>query len=66
MPVTASDPRGASYLEAFQPPAVRELNVEHLFAGVPRYIVQTPPVRNDYKKKAGSSDGAKTYDTTAT
>ncbi|WP_344943308.1 hypothetical protein [Actinomadura miaoliensis] len=66
MTVTASDPREASQLEVFQPPAVRELSVDHLFAGAPRYIVQGPPVRNDYKKKSGSSDGAKTYDTTAT
>ena len=31
-----------------------------------RLVVQAPDIRNDYKKCAGSSDGAKTYDTTAT
>ena len=31
-----------------------------------RLVVQAPDIRNDYKKCAGSSDAAKTYDTTAT
>ena len=37
-----------------------------LFCGPARLFVQAPDIRNDYKKCAGSSDGAKTYDTTAT
>ncbi|OLT13313.1 hypothetical protein BJF79_20795 [Actinomadura sp. CNU-125] len=49
----------------FQPPAEETSSVEHLFAGGPRHIVQTPLVRNTYKKKSGSSDGARTYDTTS-
>ncbi|WP_329521063.1 hypothetical protein [Spirillospora sp. NBC_01491] len=56
----------ATLLEAFQAPCVEAPSVDHLFAGVARYVVQTPPVRNDYKKQAGSSDGARTYDTTST
>jgi hypothetical protein len=37
-----------------------------LFRGSACLIIQAPEIRNDYKKAAGSSDGAKTYDTTAT
>jgi hypothetical protein len=51
--------------EAFQPPTDRSPSVEHLFTGVPQLIIQGPEIRNDYKKKAGSSDAAKTYDTTS-
>ncbi|MEV5829173.1 hypothetical protein AB0L25_26795 [Spirillospora sp. NPDC052242] len=49
----------------FRPPADETWSVEHLFAGASRHVVQTPLVRNTYKKKSGSSDGAKTYDTTS-
>ncbi|MFD0899082.1 hypothetical protein [Actinomadura sediminis] len=55
----------ATLLEMFRPPAEKRASTEHLFAEAPRHIVQTPLVRNTYKKKSGSSDGAKTYDTTS-
>jgi hypothetical protein len=53
-------------LAAFEPPAQDDLGTGALFRGPIRLIVQAPDIRNDYKKCAGSSDGAKTYDTTAT
>jgi hypothetical protein len=65
-PGTNPEASKATPPEVFQAPADPAPSVDHLFAGVARYVVQTPPVRNDYKKKAGSSDGARTYDTTAT
>jgi hypothetical protein len=55
-----------SLLAAFEPTAQDGLDTEQLFRGAVRLVVQAPDIRNDYKKKAGSSDGAKTYDTTAT
>ncbi|WP_157430047.1 hypothetical protein [Actinomadura oligospora] len=53
-------------LAAFAPPRELTLDVDDLFDGDLVLIVQGPEIRNDYKKTAGSSDGAKTYDTTAT
>jgi hypothetical protein len=55
-----------SLLAAFEPAGRDVLDIEGLFLGPVRLIVQAPDIRNDYKKCAGSSDGAKTYDTTAT
>ena len=66
MTVTASPSRELSRLDVFQPPADQTPDAEHLFTGPAYYFIQTPPERNDYKKKSGSSDGAHTYDTTAT
>ncbi|MFD0686007.1 hypothetical protein [Actinomadura fibrosa] len=65
MTVTAAD-RVPSPLAAFWAPPELVPDIAGLFDGEARYIVQTPPVRNDYKKASGSSDGARTYDTTAT
>jgi hypothetical protein len=62
---TSSEASEAPLLEMFRAPADPTPCTDHLFVGVARYIVQTPSARNDYKKKAGSSDGARTYDTTA-
>jgi hypothetical protein len=53
-------------LAAFEPADQDDPDAEELFCGPARLIVQAPGIRNDYKKCAGSSDGAKTYDTTAT
>lgn len=64
--MTVTTAERPSWLEAFQPPAEQQPDIAGLFDGDPHFIVQTPPVRNDYKKASGSSDGAKTYDTTAT
>ena len=55
-----------SLLAAFQPGGCDIPESEGLFLGPIRLVVQAPDIRNDYKKCAGSSDGAKTYDTTAT
>jgi hypothetical protein len=55
-----------SLLAAFEPVGQDDPDTEQLFRGPARLIVQAPDIRNDYKKSAGSSDGAKTYDTTAT
>jgi hypothetical protein len=55
-----------SLLAAFEPPKQDGADTGELFRGPVRLIVQAPDIRNDYKKSAGSSDGAKTYDTTAT
>jgi hypothetical protein len=55
-----------SLLAAFEPAGWDAADVGGLFLGPVRLIVQAPDIRNDYKKCAGSSDGAKTYDTTAT
>ncbi|MEV5710537.1 hypothetical protein [Actinoallomurus sp. NPDC052274] len=65
MTITAPETSAASLPEAFEAPADPTPETDHLFTGTTHHIVQTPPVRNDYKKKAGSSDGARTYDTTA-
>jgi hypothetical protein len=53
-------------LAAFQPGECDLPETRGLFLGPVRLVVQAPDIRNDYKKCAGSSDGAKTYDTTAT
>lgn len=55
-----------SLLAAFEPAGWDAPGTGGLFLGPVRLIVQAPDIRNDYKKCAGSSDGAKTYDTTAT
>lgn len=55
-----------SLLAAFEPASWDAPTTGELFLGSVRLIVQAPDIRNDYKKCAGSSDGAKTYDTTAT
>lgn len=55
-----------SLLAAFEPTGWDAPDTGGLFLGPVRLIVQAPDIRNDYKKCAGSSDGAKTYDTTAT
>jgi hypothetical protein len=53
-------------LAAFESAEQDTPDIGALFRGPVRLIVQAPDIRNDYKKCAGSSDGAKTYDTTAT
>jgi hypothetical protein len=53
-------------LAAFEPTGWDTPNPAALFLGPVRLVIQAPDIRNDYKKCAGSSDGAKTYDTTAT
>jgi hypothetical protein len=55
-----------SLLAALEPPDQDAPDTGELFGGPVRLIVQAPDIRNDYKKCAGSSDGARTYDTTAT
>ena len=55
-----------SLLAAFEPTGWNAHGTGGLFLGPIRLVVQAPDIRNDYKKCAGSSDGAKTYDTTAT
>jgi hypothetical protein len=55
-----------SLLAAFEAEGPDGPDIEELFRGPVRLIIQAPDIRNDYKKCAGSSDGAKTYDTTAT
>jgi len=52
-------------LRPFAAPTDTVPDTDHLFTDTSRHIVQTPPERNDYKKRAGSSDGARTYDTMA-
>lgn len=53
-------------LDAFEPTGWDTPDTGGLFLGPVQLTVQAPGIRNDYKKCAGSSDGAKTYDTTAT
>ena len=55
-----------SLLTALEPADQDAPDTQELFLGPARLIVQAPDIRNDYKKSAGSSDGARTYDTTAT
>jgi len=55
-----------SLLAALEPTGWDTPDIAGLFSGPVRLVVQAPDIRNDYKKCAGSSDGAKTYDTTAT
>lgn len=58
-------PDFGSLLAGFGPVETDDPDTGELFRGPARLIVQAPDIRNDYKKCAGSSDGAKTYDTTA-
>jgi hypothetical protein len=53
-------------LAALEPAGQDTQGTGKLFRGSARLIIQAPDIRNDYKKSAGSSDGARTYDTTAT
>ncbi|MEU1673839.1 hypothetical protein ABZ752_17660 [Streptomyces roseifaciens] len=53
-------------MDDFVPPARRTTSFEKLFTTKAHRRVQTPGECHEYKKVAGSSDGAKTYDTTAT
>jgi hypothetical protein len=53
-------------LAALEPAGQDAPDIRELFRSPVHLIVQAPDIRNDYKKCAGSSDGAKTYDTTAT
>lgn len=57
-----------SPLQPFRPPltTLRRPNVEALFAAPARLLVQGLAESHEYKKVSGSSDGAMTYDTTAT
>ncbi|MCC3767865.1 hypothetical protein [Streptomyces sp. UNOC14_S4] len=50
----------------FTPPVKRERRFEKLFTTKANRRIQSPAETHEYKKTAGSSDGAKTYDTTAT
>jgi hypothetical protein len=59
-------PELRSLLAAFESAGGDAPDTRGLFLGPLRLVVQAPDIRNDYKKCAGSSDGAKTYDTTAT
>ncbi|MGW2597103.1 hypothetical protein ACX9I7_01055 [Streptomyces sp. L500] len=52
-------------MNEFAPPPKRGRTFEKLFATKANRRVQSPAETHEYKKKAGSSDGAKTYDTTA-
>jgi hypothetical protein len=49
----------------FEPPRSPDFGFEVLFCSGPVRFVQSPEEAHDYKKVSGSSDGAKTYDTTA-
>lgn len=55
-----------SLLAAFELTGWDAPDTAGLFSGPVWLVIQAPDIRNDYKKCAGSSDGAKTYDTTAT
>lgn len=59
-------PELRALLAALEPAEQDGPDSGELFRGPVRLAVQAPGIRNDYKKCAGSSDGAKTYDTTAT
>ncbi|WP_199931138.1 hypothetical protein [Streptomyces sp. CB02923] len=52
-------------MDDFSPPPKRTTSFEKLFTTKATRRVQTPAECHEYKKVAGSSDGAKTYDTTA-
>ncbi|GAB3170262.1 hypothetical protein GCM10027059_36390 [Myceligenerans halotolerans] len=52
-------------MEMFEPPRKPDFGFEALFCSRPVRFVQSPQEAHDYKKISGSSDGAKTYDTTA-
>ncbi|MEU2868525.1 hypothetical protein ABZ769_04880 [Streptomyces olivoreticuli] len=53
-------------MNEFVPPPKRARSFERLFTTKAHQRVQTPSESYEYKKTSGSSDGAKTYDTTAT
>jgi hypothetical protein len=53
-------------VEEFTPPPKRARRFERLFTTKVQRRVQSPAETHEYKKTSGSSDGAKTYDTTAT
>ncbi len=53
-------------LDSFAPPTSELPDTEALFVDIMRRFVQNPFECNDYKKTSGSSDAAKTYDTTST
>ena len=63
---TRATPDLSSLLAAFEPVGWDDPGTGGLFLGPVRLVVQAPDIRNDYKKAAGSSDGAKPYDPTAT
>lgn len=52
-------------MSIFKAPAQPVLDHADLFTSHRRRFVQTPDEAHDYKKVAGSSDGAMTYDTAA-
>ncbi|RBM23318.1 hypothetical protein DEH69_03120 [Streptomyces sp. PT12] len=56
-----------SELSDFWPPSPPPTPIQsRLFSADSRYVVQTPAESHDTKKRAGSSDGARTYDTPIT
>jgi hypothetical protein len=70
MSTQAADRQGVpgigALLAALEPAGQDTPVTGDLFRGPAHLIIQAPDIRNDYKKSAGSSDGARTYDTTAT
>ncbi|MFE7313841.1 hypothetical protein ACFU7T_12140 [Streptomyces sp. NPDC057555] len=52
-------------MKEFAPPPTRVRHFEKLFTTKAHRRLQSPAETHEYKKKSGSSDGAKTYDTTA-
>jgi hypothetical protein len=55
---------GNEVVDDFLPPPPAT-PVEGVFAGVGRWVVQSPAQSHEYKKVSGSSDAAMTRDTTA-
>lgn len=53
-------------MDDFTPPPKRERRFDRLFMTKANRRIQSPAETHEYKKTSGSSDGAKTYDTTAT
>ncbi|MFI0417732.1 hypothetical protein DP939_29505 [Spongiactinospora rosea] len=66
MTITDLDLGTSDLEEMFRAPDSQVPATGQLFTGKPTYVVQRPEIRNEYKKASGSSDGARTYDTTAT
>lgn len=64
--VSVPDSAVEATVDDLVPPARRTTSFEKLFTTKAHRRVQTPGECHEYKKVAGSSDGAKTYDTTAT
>ncbi|WP_250279235.1 hypothetical protein [Frankia sp. Cppng1_Ct_nod] len=54
-----------SAMDTFLPPSIPTTSYEHLFVDKAWFKIQNLAETHEYKKAAGSSDGAKTYDTTA-